>query len=125
MTIHATSGGLGTRDSGLRGVEGAITTNSRPLAPSPQSLAPSAPRRGGHDTPELKEAFTDFVGQTFFGELVKQMRATLHKPAFFHGGMGEDIFQSQLDQVLVERISDASAKSFSDPMYELLMAPRS
>src|SRR2546430_946408 len=93
------------------------------------NLAPgtlnSATRGSGRDTPELKEAFTDFVGQTFFGELVKQMRATLHKPAFFHGGMGEDIFQSQLDQIMVERISDTSAQSFSDPMYQLLMAPRS
>ncbi len=81
--------------------------------------------RGGRDTPELKKAFTDFAGQTFFGELFKQMRATLNKPAFFHGGMGEDIFQSQLDQIMVERMSETSAKSFSDPMYELLMAPRS
>ena len=72
----------------------------------------------------VREAFTDFVGQTFFGELVKQMRATLDKPAFFHGGIGEDIFQSQLDQLLVERISDAAGPTFSDPMYELLMARR-
>jgi len=89
------------------------------------TAATTAARRGGHDTPELQKAFTDFVGQTFFGELVKQMRATVHKPAFFHGGMGEDIFQSQLDQILVERISETSAASFSDPMYQLLMAPRS
>jgi peptidoglycan hydrolase FlgJ len=87
--------------------------------------APSAVRRGGRDTPELREAFTDFVGQTFFGELVKQMRATVHNSEFFHGGMGEDIFQTQLDQIMVERMSKTSAKSFSDPMYELLMAPRS
>jgi peptidoglycan hydrolase FlgJ len=87
----------------------------------------TAPRQklGGHDTPELRQAFDDFVGQTFFGELIKQMRATVDKPAFFHGGMGEDIFQSQLDQILVERISDASAATFSDPMYQLMMAPRS
>lgn len=81
--------------------------------------------RNGHDTPELKQAFTDFVGQTFFGELMKQMRSTLDKPAFFHGGMGEDIFQSQLDNIIVERISENSASSVSDPMYRLLMAPRS
>lgn len=79
----------------------------------------------GHDTPELKQAFTDFVGQTFFGELMKQMRSTLDKPAFFHGGMGEDIFQSQLDNIIVERISETSTSSISDPMYKLLMAPRS
>ena len=56
---------------------------------------------------------------------LEQMRATVDKPAFFHGGMGEDVFQSQLDQILVERISDASAATFSDPMYQLLLARRS
>jgi Rod binding domain-containing protein len=81
--------------------------------------------RNGHDTPELKKAFSDFVGQTFFGEMMKQMRSSLDKPKFFHGGMGEDIFQSQLDQIMVERISENSASSVSDPMYQLLMAPRS
>jgi len=84
----------------------------------------AAAHRGSHDTPELRTAFNDFVGQTFFGELIKQMRASVDKPAFFHGGMGEDVFQSQLDQILVERISDASAATFSDPMYQLLMARR-
>lgn len=87
--------------------------------------APAATRHNVHDTPEMHQAFTDFVGQTFFGELIKQMRATVKKPAFFHGGMGEDIFQTQLDQILVERISETSAATFSDPMYRLLMAPRS
>src|SRR5437773_11578627 len=118
MTIHATTGAMGAGDSGMSRL-------LRPVAPSPQPLTPSAPRHNGRDTPELHEAFTDFVGQTFFGELVKQMRATLHKPAFFHGGMGEDIFQTQLDQIMVERMSETNAKTFSDPMYELLMAPRS
>ncbi len=106
--------------------------NISPLSriPSPESLAfqpaPSAPAapRAGHDTPELREAFTDFVGQTFFGELMKQMRATLDKPAFFHGGMGEDIFQSQLDQIMVERMSDTTGSTFADPMYQLMLARR-
>ena len=90
-----------------------------PLAPSPQPPSLSGP--GG---PELKQAFTDFVGQTFFGELLKQMRSTVGKPAYMHGGFGEDVFQSQLDQVLVERISDSTASTFSDPMYELMLARR-
>ena len=98
---------------------------SLPLARSSDARPSFSAHRTGHDTPELKQAFTDFVGQTFFGELMKQMRATLDKPAFFHGGMGEDVFQSQLDQIMVERISDTSAAKISDPMYQLLMAPRS
>jgi flagellar protein FlgJ len=103
----------------------ATTASPLPLTSSPEPKGLLAARHSGHDTPELKQAFTDFVGQTFFGEMMKQMRATLDKPAFFHGGMGEDIFQSQLDQIMVERISDTSAAKISDPMYHLLMAPRS
>jgi hypothetical protein len=116
MTIQAIGPSLGAATAGQ-------TELLQNLAASP--TPPAAVRRGGHDTPELKKAFNDFVGQTFFGELLKQMRATLDKPAFFHGGMGEDIFQSQLDQVLVEEMTESSAKTFSDPMYHLLMAPRS
>ena len=89
--------------------------NGIPLAPSPTPPAPSAAGKS-----ELKQAFTDFVGQTFFGELMKQMRSTVDKPAFFHGGMGEDIFQQQLDQIVVERISDSSAAKISDPMTRIL-----
>jgi hypothetical protein len=99
------------------------TPSATALAPSPQPLALSR-KASGHDTPELRATFNDFVGQTFFGELLKQMRATVDKPAFFDGGMGEEVFQSQLDQILVERISDATASSFSDPMYQLMMAHR-
>src|SRR5689334_17506508 len=67
----------------------------------------SSARRGGHDSPELHKAFSDFVGQTFFGELLKQMRATVDKNPLFHGGMGEEVFQTQLDQIIVERITDS------------------
>jgi peptidoglycan hydrolase FlgJ len=105
------------------GIHGASGQPTR--IPSPQPLASSALQRpSAAASPELREAFTDFVGQTFFGELLKQMRATVDKPTLFHGGMGEDIFQSQLDQVLVERMTDASAGSFSGPMFDLLMARR-
>ena len=122
MTIQAISSPVNS--SKFQVASSKLNDQNRTLNFEPGTLS-SASRRGGRDTPELHEAFTDFVGQTFFGELVKQMRATLHKPAFFHGGMGEDIFQSQLDQIMVERMSKTSAKTFSDPMYELLMAPRS
>jgi hypothetical protein len=100
-----------------------LSTDFQNMVAGPQRLVPTA--SPGRNSPELKKAFTDFVGQTFFGELLKQMRATVDKPAFMHGGMGEDIFQSQLDQVLVERITESSASTFSEPMFQLLMAPRS
>lgn len=98
------------------------TANDR--TPDAIRLSKVESRSGKAGSPELHKAFTDFVGQTFFGELLKQMRATVDKPAFVHGGMGEDIFQSQLDQILVERITESSAATFSEPMYELLTARR-
>ena len=117
--IHDFGGGLGAGGPRMRGTAAVATAFS--LAPNPE---PRAAALAGPNTPELKQAFTDFVGQTFFGELLKQMRATVGKPAYLHGGFGEDVFQSQLDQVLVERISDSTASNFSEPMYELMLARR-
>jgi hypothetical protein len=99
-----------------------MTTSSLP-AIGLADHRPASPQPPATST-RFREAFTDFVGQTFFGELLKQMRATVDQPSLVHGGMGEEIFQSQLDQILVERMTDASGRSFSDPMFELLMARR-
>jgi hypothetical protein len=85
---------------------------------------PDTAKLGGKDSPELRKAFDDFVGQSFFSQVLSQMRKTVDKPAYFHGGLGEELFQGQLDQVMVEELSNASARSFSEPMYELFMLGR-
>jgi peptidoglycan hydrolase FlgJ len=79
---------------------------------------------GGVQNPELRKAFDDFVGQTFFGQLLHSMRKTVDKPAYFNGGRAEDIFQQQLDQVLAKNISEASADKFSGPMFDLFTLQR-
>lgn len=89
----------------------------------PEKAAP-ANLKEGEDSTEMREAFNDFVGQTFFGQMLSAMRKTANKPAYFHGGRTEEVFQAQLDQVLAEKLSDASAETFTDPMYELFTAPR-
>ena len=73
------------------------------------------------DTPAdpLRDAFTDFVGESLFGQMLSAMRSTVKQPAYFGGGQAEEIFQSQMDQVLVQKLSDASADRIADPMYEL------
>ena len=73
----------------------------------------------------LREAFRDFVGQTMFGQMLQSMRSTVGKPAYFHGGRGEEVFQQQLDQLLVEELSDSSASSVADPMFDLFQLQRS
>ena len=76
------------------------------------------------DEQALREAFDAFVGETFFGQMLKAMRKTVGKPAYFHGGRAEEIFTQQLDQVLAEKLTAASASQFSGPMFELFAMQR-
>lgn len=76
------------------------------------------------DDQALRGAFNDFVGQTFFSQMLQSMRKTVGKSAYFNGGRAEEIFTGQLDQVLAEKMSKASASKFTDPMYELFTAQR-
>ena len=92
--------------------------------PAPPKNPVNEPEGVSADDKELREAFDSFVGQTFFGQMLKAMRNTLGKPAYFHGGRGEEIFQQQLDQVLGEKLAEASAEQFSEPMYELFRLAR-
>lgn len=74
--------------------------------------------------PKLRKAFDEFVGQTFFGQLMQSMRKTVDQPAYFNGGRAEEIFQQQLDQALVKKISESSADKFSGPMFNLFTLQR-
>lgn len=87
--------------------------------------APKPPPSGaGDDNAELRKAFGSFVGQTLFGEMLKAMRKTVGKAAYFNGGQAEEIFTQQLDQILGEKIADASAERFTGPMFDLFTMPR-
>ena len=81
---------------------------------------------GGEERPadELKQAFQDFVGQTLFSQMIKAARSSQQPSAYFDGGRAEEIFRGQLDQVLAEKMSDASGDKIAEPMYELFMLRR-
>lgn len=104
--------------------------NVRLAAPAAANTAwldtamPKPPADNDAQDEELRTAFQSFVGQALFGQLLKAMRKTVGKPAYFHGGRAEEIFQQQLDQVLAEKIAGASADKFSEPMFELFMMKR-
>jgi peptidoglycan hydrolase FlgJ len=93
----------------------------RPNAPKPDS---SLVNKASEDDKKTREAFDDFVGQTFYGQMLSAMRKTLDKPAYMFGGRTEEVFQSQLDQVLAEKLSDATADTFTGPMYDLFKLQR-
>ena len=96
------------------------------IASLPIAAAPSAPivAPARHSKTEVRQAFDNFVGQTFFSQLLSEMRKSVAKPAYLHGGTTEEVFQGQLDQMLSEKLSEATADQFSGPMFELFMLPR-
>jgi hypothetical protein len=90
-----------------------------------QLSSPAArPPDDGRFNEKTREAFQSFAGQTLFGQMLAAMRKTVGKPAYFHGGRAEEIFRQQLDQVLAEKLSDAAAEQFSEPMYQLFVLNR-
>jgi Rod binding domain-containing protein len=96
------------------------------LNPALLAAPPAAPHAGAKaGDAELRRKFDQFVGQTFFGQMLSSMRQTVGKPAYLHGGRGEEIFRGQLDQVLSEELSERTAGQFSGPMFDLCMLPRS
>lgn len=65
----------------------------------------------------LRTAFDRFVGETFYGQMMAAMRKTTGEAPYFHGGRAEEIFQSQFDQVIAEKLSESNANSFTGPMF--------
>jgi Rod binding domain-containing protein len=77
--------------------------------PQPQAVAKAR---------ELREAFSSFVGEAFYGQMLKSMRSTVGKPAYFHGGQAEETFRSQLDQQLAQELAAETGDRFAGPMFE-------
>jgi hypothetical protein len=112
-------------ETGFNAVSSLGNFGAQPLPPravkTPDLLANNA---SPHDSPELREAFDGFVGEMFYGQMMEAMRSTVGEAAYFHGGRAEEIFQGQLDQVMSEKLADATANSFTGPMYELFTLGR-
>ena len=94
---------------------------------APDAIEAAAQETGGDSAKDdkLRDAFQSFVGETLFSQMLKSARKTQNKPAYFHGGRAEEMFQQQLDQVLAEKIAKSDGGSYSDAMFELFTMKRS
>ena len=87
--------------------------------PAGRLVAAQAPAsKSVADAREVHDAFSAFIGETFYGQMVKSMRSTVEQPAYFHGGRAEEMFQSQLDQQLAQEWAAESGDRFAEPMFE-------
>lgn len=99
-------------------------TDAASILGQSQPVDTFTPSSNGRDGKKLKEVFGQFVGETFYGQMMKSMRSTVGKPAYFHGGRAEEVFQGQLDQKLVEQVSKAADEKLTKPMFELFQLQR-
>lgn len=106
---------------GKLGLPTEFKIDSLPVSDEPTGLLGADAKPESED---LRKAFQDFVGQTLFSQMISSMRSTQDGAAYFDGGRAEKIFQGQLDQILSEELSEASASKISDPMFKLFQLRR-
>lgn len=66
-----------------------------------------------------KEAFEQFVGETFYSIMVKQMRAGTGKVDLFGKSTATRTFQQQFDTQIVQSLAENNSSGLSTAMYDL------
>jgi Rod binding domain-containing protein len=66
----------------------------------------------------VREKFQDFVGGTFYKEMLKSLRAAQRPSKYLNGGQAEKIFQGQMDQQIAEDLAHQYARHLADPLFE-------
>lgn len=85
--------------------------NSKRVPAQPEARLDPATRA------KLREAAEQFVASALVLPMLQGMREDPFRSDLFHGGMGEDTFQSQLDTILADRITSQSRF----PLVDLIM----
>jgi Rod binding domain-containing protein len=66
----------------------------------------------------VREKFQDFVGGTFYKEMLKALRAAQKPSKYLHGGQAEKIFQGQMDQQIADDLAHQYAGHLAAPLFE-------
>lgn len=96
--------------------------STRPVA-VPAPGAPAAPR-DAERREALRQRVSEWVGQSFFGQLMKQMRESPFKTDLTSGGRGGEVFASLLDQTLAPRLSRGAGAGLVDAIVRRLEGRR-
>jgi Rod binding domain-containing protein len=78
---------------------------------------PKPKRELTEEDKEFRDVMHKLVGEVLYGTMMKQFRESQEPDPYFGGGRGEELFQSQLDQIYVEKMSNASSNNISDAMF--------
>ena len=77
----------------------------------------AAGQTGGN---ELRRRAGEFVGNVFYGTLIRQMQQSKTKGPFLHGGRGEEVFQAQLGMELAKRMGRSPNDPVANKVYQAM-----
>jgi Rod binding domain-containing protein len=98
--------------------------NTINLVSATAAAKPSTPAASHANNPALRKAFDEFVGETFYGQMIKSMRKTQGQVAYVGGGQAEEIFTQQLDQALTKKMTHIGAHKLTGPLFQLFTQGR-
>lgn len=67
---------------------------------------------------KLRGLSDEFVSFAFYQPMFEQMRNSPFKSDMFHGGMGEDMFRRQMDEIMSQRMAASSKNPIADAIYK-------
>ncbi|MDX1961653.1 MAG: rod-binding protein [Pirellulales bacterium] len=73
---------------------------------------------------ELREQFDKFVGGTFFRQMLGELQKSVGKPAYLHGGQAEEMFRSELNSLLADKLAESSGGGLSQGLFDLFTLQR-
>lgn len=65
---------------------------------------------------DFRKQIGEFVGNIFYGTLIKQMQESSFKTKYFSGGRGEEVFQGQLGIELAQRLGRSANNPVADKL---------
>lgn len=80
--------------------------------------APVSSSTAGGPTQDAKKLFHEAIGGSFYRQMLAALRTSTGKAAYFDGGQAEKIFQSQFDELIIERLSQSNGQLFSGGLFE-------
>ena len=92
----------------------------------PAPIQPALPRLAASQSPggELRHQAEVWVAQTFFGQMLKQMRDSPFRSDLFDGGRGGQAFNQMFDGVIAQRLTRGTGSRLVDPIVRKLEAGR-
>lgn len=82
--------------------------------------AGASAKKSAHDLSDRKKV-GEFVGNIFYGTLIRQMQASTLKSPVMRGGRGEEVFGGQMALELSKRMGEAPNNPLTDRIYRSIL----